>query len=607
MNIPKFRLPGQLNGEFDEIQAEFEQLRVNDAARLSRYEQYRAELSSGRDDLQAELDPTTDYGQRLVAGDVPERHNIPLPFGQALTVKHSYRVAGRMPEAIVDRRDETPAERLRSDRMEKMWWGVCRESKGETQLSSAAWDGSQIGAACFEVYFSPKANLPYFRSIDPEGVVVQKGVDDPHDFKRVYRFWEVPVWSLKQDYRGKLFRGEEINVDAIGGDGVGDTVTLMQMADSKKTLRVACGEKPVPLWEKEHDYGFVPYVVIPNLGPERDVWGWADYEFVRALSAYLPKLFSREADIIRAIAGGAYMDKRSGQDASKIQRILATGGVLPTKRDGNIEPIDTPEVPAMASEHHDKALTYLKMLGFAPDASWGDGSAGSGSDRGLQLQPMAELTALKQINWAGGLSRLGSMIFRMIEGKQSGKARYRGRAQRGLRAEAFSMTLDSKAQPLKVDNPAYDPFAPSSDPQVEVPQSPADIFDGDYEIRFSWLNRTDPEDPAYVMSELNKFQQGIQSARTTLERLGCDNPEDELKLIEQEADDFPWMRQGVIALLKQQLDASSQGAGGGPPVDPGTGIDQALQMMTTKDGQAHDASAGSAGLNDTGAAPLYGG
>ena len=603
--LPNFRMPGAERDEFVDLDVEFESLRAGDAKRLTRYRQYREEMEVGRDDLPASLDPTLDYGQRTVGGLTPERHSIPLPFGQAITVKHAYSVSGRMPEVIVDRREESAVERYRSDVMEKMIWGVFRESKGEAQFASGAWDASQIGAACLEVYYSIGKNLPCIRSIDPAGVLVRRGVDDPHEFQRLYRFWDVPAESVRNDYRGKDFRGEPVEVDKIKGDGDG-MVTLIQVSEPNRTLRFVGGENPVPLWERVHNYGFVNYIVIPNLGPDRAVWGWADYEFVRGIAAYLPKLFSREADILRSVAGGAYMDKRSGQDAAKIQKIIAEGGVLPTKRDGNVEPISAPEVPAMATEHADRALVYLKMLGFAPDAAWGDGNAGSGSDRGLQMQPKVELTALKQINWCSGLARLGSMIFRMIEAKQAGKARYRGVAQRGYRKEPFNLTLDANAQPKQVENPGYDALDPSSEPDVLLPQSPKDIFDGDYEVRFSWQNRTDPDDPAYVMSELNKFQQGAQSLRTTLEHLGCDNPEDEIKLIEQEANDHPWLRQGMIALIKSQLDSSSQGEGGGPPVDPGTGLDDAISQMTSKDGQSEDASAGATGLGGSGINSLYG-
>ena len=587
------------------VAAEFEQYRANDSERLDRYRTYREENQAARNPLQVQLDPTLDYDQRTSASTGgPKRHDIALPFGQALTIKHTFAVSGRLPEVIVDRREENEVERHRSDTMEKIVWGVLRESKGEAQFASGAWDGSQLGATVFEVYFNLKKQKPCFRTCDPANTIVVRGLEDAHDFERVFRFWDVPAETLASEYEGQMFRGEPIDVDSIGTD----TVRLVQVTDRDRVMRFAQNgqNRAVGLWEYAHNYGFCNYVVIPNLGPERDIWGWADYENVRGLLAYLPRLFSREADILRSVAGGAYMDKRSGADAKKISNVIAGGGVVPTRRDGTIEPIEAPNVPAFAEDHAARALTFLKMLGFAPDAAWGDGSAGSGSDRGLQLQPMIELGGLKQINWASGLSRLFGMCFQMIEKKQTGKARYSGVALRGNSRQAFNLKLDSDAEPTQMINPEYDPNDPTSMQDIDLPQSPKDIFDGEYEVRFTWLTRTDPDDPAYVMSELNKFQQGAQSLRTTLERLGHDAPEDEVKLIEQEAQEHPWLRQGMIALLKQQMEASQQGEGGGPPTDLGTGLDQALATMNTDEGSAQDANAGVTGLGASGLNKQYG-
>ena len=64
------------------------------------------------------------------------------------------------------------------------------------------------------------------------------------------------------------------------------------------------------------------------------------------------------------------------------------------------------------------------------------------------------------------------------------------------------------------------------------------------------------------------FQPGVQSLYTTLERLGIQNPEEEMRLIEQEAERFPWLRQGMIALIKEQLAAGQDASGGGGGAAP---------------------------------------
>lgn len=607
------KLPGFSNVPDDiaALKDEFEALRSGEADRLQRYALYRSENQLARTGDAAQFSGVeSDYTQgrrRRGSGRNPRRHDIALPFGQALTVKHSYRIAGRLPDVVVDRREETPQERYRSDTMEKMIWGVIRESRGEVELGDAAWDSSQLGAACLRVYFDYAKQMPLFKALDPSGVLVVKGLDDPHDFQRFYRYWRVPRATFNAEYREKEFRGRPVRV----GDVSVDTVTIIECSDKKKTIRFTL-EDGVGLDEREHDYGFVNYVVIPNIGPQRDVWGWADYEFVRALVQYLPSLLSREADILRMVANGAFVEKGTGQTPTTILDTIRKGGVLPSRKDGSIEPIQPPNVPDFTDEHRAAVIQFIRDLGFAPDAAWGDGNAGSGSDRGLQLQPLLELTAMKQLNWAAGLSRLFSMGLRMTESKQAGPARYRGAVKVGARRTPFALTIQPSAEPggskTKIPNPLFDPQAVDpGDEEIDVPDSPKELFDGDYEVRFVWQNRIDPDDPAFVMSELNKFQQGVQSLRTTLERLGVQSPEDEMRLIEQEADRFPWLRQGLIALTKAQLDASSQGEGGGPQEDPGTGLDAGLSTMLGKDGAAMNVDGATQGLGQSGVGQLYGG
>ena len=584
------------------LKAEFESLRNADAPRLTRYRDYREENESARDGDPSQFTGTQDY-DNIRGARPPVRHNIPLPFGQAMTVKHSYRIAGRLPDVVVDRREESPQERFRSDTMEKMVWGIIRESKGETEFADAAWDGSQLGASCFSIYWDVKKQMPIFKSLDPAAVLVVRGLNDPFDFQRFYRFWQVPKATFQAEYRDSTFREKPVEVNRVSTD----EVTIVQCSDKDKMVRFTL-EDGLGLDEWNHNYGFVPYTVVPNIGPQRRIWGWADYEFTRALIQYLPQLLGREADIIRAVANGSYLEKGTGQSPEALNAALQKGGVIPSKRESSLEPIDPPDVPAFADAHRESVMQYIQMLGFAPDAAWGDGAAGSGSDRGLQLQPLQELSTMKQLNWSVGLSRLFRMAFEMIEGNQVGTARYRGVQKKGARRSPFNILIGPDQAPAPTENPDYNPesFAGEEDEFIDVPRDPKVLFDGDHDVRFEWQNRVDPDDPAFVLSELNKFQQGAQSLRTTLERLGVESPEDEMNLIEQESERFPWLRQGMIQMLKAQMD-NQQGAGGGAPVDSGTGLDEGLGQMLTSDGTALDTDAGGTALNSDVGGPLYGG
>jgi hypothetical protein len=592
VKIP-FSRPGD-ESEVFALNAEFNDLWASNSARIDRMKTYREEGAQVRNpDMLLNITDSADYGKRRRDAE-PRRHVIPLPLGKALTVKHSFRIAGRLPDCIVDRRDDTPKERHRSDYMEKIVWSIIRESQGDTAFADGAWDASEMGAAAFDMYFDVGKQMPLLRACDPTGIVEVQGVDDPHDFQRVYKAWNVPLKSLQAQYRDQVYLGEAVRVSAMLPEfqiGTVDYVTVVQMCDKQRRVKFVSGCN-VGLEDYTHGLGVVPYVIIPNIGPYRDVWGWADYEFVRPLVHYIQSLFGREADVIRQVANGSYIATGTGQSAADIKKTLRDGGVMPDKKDAEIRPIEAAEMPSFEGVHAERAMELLKMLGFAPDASWGTAGAQSGSDRGLQLQPLLEYTALKQKNWEAGMTRLFGMAYKIMETKMAAGATYRGTKPVGFRRMPFFMDIGPSVPPLQAESGGQDEMGLPE--FVELPRSPKELFDGDYAVRFMWQNRIDPDDPAYVMSELNKFQQGAQSLRTTLERLGFQAPEDEIKQIEDEANRFPWLNNGMVALLKQQL--GGQGAGGGNPTQQGDPLGDAMDpMLDASGGLDADAGAGALG------------
>lgn len=591
--------------------AECDDLSAAASERIARMRTYREEGNRVRDpNLYSPPSQTEDYGHRRKQPAVRQRHKLTLPLGKAMTVKHAYRIAGQLPDVVVDRRDESEQERYRSDSMEKLVWSILRASHGPTTLSSGSWNASELGSAVFGMYLDINKQIPIVHSCDPTGFLEVRGVDDPHDFQRIYRVWEAPVNSVRAEYRDAQFRGAPVPVEDISANAhlAGqDVVRIVQLCDREKVVRWAdCGGHVVGLYEFVHNYGFVPYIVIPNLGPYEDVWGWADYEFVRVLTDYMQLLLSREADVLRSVASGAYQEIGTGKSAAEIAEIIARGGVASVKRDSEIKPIEAAEMPAFADSHRQTVMELTKMLGFAPDAAWGLPGSGSGTDRGLQLQPLLEYTAMKQLNWQQGLSRLFGMAFQMIEQKMVKATKYRGsKPGKAGRQLPFILELGPDLAPIE--------SAPNlqTGETVKLPRTPKELFDGDYEVRFVWRNRIDPEDPQYVMSELNKFQAGAQSLETTLENLGVQAPQDEMRRIEREAEQFPWVNQGLVSLLLGQFRGNQQGQGGGASFDRSGAIAGAMETMSGLGGGGQSGAlnidAGTSALGPDSVGTPYGG
>lgn len=562
----------------DQLQAEYRALREQDASRLARYTDAVEDYERPRDPDRIVTGDTDDYG-RSGGTQQRRRHAIPLPYTHAITAKHAFRIAGRLPDILVPAADSTRLERHRADTIEKIVYGAYRYSQAPVQIASGAHHASLLGAACFDVWFNVERQMPKFRELHPGTVLVVPGVDDLHDFERVYRFWTVSLASLRARYRGRELPGG-VSIDDVQPDEVGsDRVTIVEVTGRSARSRFAGN---VLLSEYQHDYGFCPYVVIPNLGPVEELWGYSDYEFFKDIAAYFEKLLSRQADVAQGTANGAMQDFGSGQNPKSVIEALRKGGVIPVKKDsGGLKPVETPQFGPWIDAHFNYVRSAINDLGFAPPAAWGTlGASTSGADRALQLGPQLELTGLKQIHWTSGLQRLNSMILKLVEQKTTGKATYRGTQTKGHRATPFTVTLNAaaEAEPLSNADPnADESLNPLTGEPQQLPMTPKDLIDGDYDTCIEWQNRLERDDPQFVLQELNKFQQGAQSLYTTLERLGVADPEDEMRLIEEEAARFPWLRNGMIALLQQQLDAQNQQS---DPSQQGGDLSASIASMT---------------------------
>lgn len=607
---------GPAHPDLLDIRAEYANLAAAQQDRIARMERYRREGSLARESeaKRGSLDILEDYGRqaRQTSQEAP-RHGFRLPLAKAVTLKHAYRISGQLPDIVVDERAETEEERYRSDVMEKIGWGIMRASRADTTFASGAWDGSELGSTVFDLYWDEGLQLPRFRRCDPVGCLAVQGLDDPHDFQRFYRAWDAPLRTVAAEYRDQTFRGQPVLTHELAAhhtDGGGeDMVRIVQVCGPQHVIRFAMGADLeagiVGLYEFQHNYGFVPYFVIPNIGPYEDVWGWADYEFIRELAHYIPALLSREADVLRSVANGGVIEQGTGAMPHTIKKVISEGGVLPSKREGSVQPIEAPEMPSFHETHSQRAFELFKMLGFSPDAAWGLPGSGSGTDRGMQLQPLMEYTAMKKLNWQAGLARMFGAAYRMIEQNMSQPTKVRGyKVSRTGKRTPFLLDFGPGSPQASIQKTDEDGFAEP----VDLPNTPKELFDGDYDVRFSWRDRVDPEDPQYVMAEMNKFTQGAQSLETTLENLGFEAPQDEMIRIEKEAERFPWINQGLVSLLMAQLRGNAQGTGGGAPTDAAGAVGGAMETMAGLGGGgqsgALNADAGVAAMGGTG--EMYG-
>lgn len=565
----------------EDYHTELQQLRAQDGLRISRMLGMRSLMEQfRRDDMRSN---TWDYGRRFLGTGAGSKHDLRLPYLLATSIKHTHRAASQVPDVRVDRADQSLEEEWRQYALER-YLAVCwAHSDASVQLQDGAWDGSVCGGFAFEIEYDVGRQIGCFYARDPAGIVI---VPDPATiwpYQRVYRSWTTPVAALKASYRGRDINplnesfgpvSVEDLVPDEGGDGDMNRCTVHEVSTPLFKYRW-CGN--VDLYHRDHNYGITPWVAGPNIGPRRKIWGYSDVEMLADAAIYYQEAMSKQADVVAFAARGAYTEEETGQNAEQIAGIIATGGVVPIREGSEIKPIEAATQPAFVDKHLEDARRAIMDVGFTTTASWAstDGAgATSGSENGMRLQPTVELARLKQVTLRWGLERVNEIILRIAEKMihVDDGVTYRG-----------SIPLpNGRSQPFKVKlGGVAEGTLPVQFSDIADTSLPTAIG-GAYGTNVIFNDRLDVYDPQHTLSELSKFQGNAQSLRTTLENLGCQDPDKEIQLIIKEVEENPWMNNGAIALIKQQLDAQTQGGANQPPgpgapmpggVDPQGGLD----------------------------------
>ena len=579
-------VPDRDSGTRDLIErydAELQHLRIDDGLRLQRMVDLRQVMESFRRDSPDRILPS-DYGRNgpvNAAGSTDVR----LPYLLALTVKHAHRAGGQMPDVRVARADSSPEERWRQSVLERFLACCWNESDALVQLTTAAWDASCVGAGAFEVYWNAERQVACFYARDPAGIVV---VPDPYrvwPYQRAYRSWLAPIASVRASYEGKPI---DVMNEVLGMPNIDQLVPVDQAQGSVCQINEVKTDTDCWRWSgrvllhhSKHGADCCPTVVYPNVGPLRMVFGYSDVEMAQDIALYYQRLFSRQADVAAFASRGSYTEEQTGVPAAQIVEIIKKGGVAPIRRDSEIKPIPAHEQPAFINEHFTAARDALSDLSFVPDAAWGSqgSEATSGSERGMQMLPQVELARQKQVNMRWALEKVDELCLRMAERNALGRSTYRGTMKRDGVSRSFRMDL----------GPAAEPPQGLDGVDMTLPK----LIAKDYDTEVVFTDHLDVWDPQFVLSELNKFQQGAQSLQTTLERLGTADPVDEMNLIQAEAEAMPWLRQGMIALIEKQLQADDQAAGsGGADMPPQGQLPSGMEAMFGDAGQSGSATDG---------------
>jgi hypothetical protein len=356
----------------------------------------------------------------------------------------------------------------------------------ETEIDSAV-----LGDACYKVIWDDGEKRVKVTSPDIQGIYAWSAGDDISK-----------VWRIASRYQ---LDAEEVEL-VYGVKPKNRTATVVEVWTERDFELYLDG---APLESKPNPYGFIPFVVFPNLREPKKFWGVSD----------LPQIMESQRELNRAMSQLSRILELSGNPIAVLENVeesediaIRPGAVWNIPEDAKAYLLDLLQGGGVNLH-----IDYINMIyRVLHDLSESPRSAFGGTERDLSgvaleidLQPLLQKVKRKRIIRTAAYNRRNAMILRLLE-------KYQG--------EDFGPDLDGRL------NVIWGPVLPR-----------------DVERR--------------VNSEQVMVQTGIHSRRTAMNEVGIRDPEREFK---------QWLEEReTILRMNRELYAKSARGGAREGATPG--------------------------------------
>jgi hypothetical protein len=378
--------------------------------------------------------------------------------------------------------DDSEEARANARRAERAIYRVYGENQLEQLDLETEIDGAVLGDACYKVTWDANEKRVRVTAPDIQGIYAWYSGDD------VSRVWRVASKYRLTDEEAELIYG-------VKPKGKTATVTELWM-DEEFELYLDGGL----MESKPNPYGFIPFVIFPNLREPKKFWGVSD----------LPQIMESQRELNRAMSQLSRILELSGNPIAVPENVeesediaIRPGAVWNIPEDAKAYLLDLLQGGGVNLH-----INYINLIYRAiHDLSESPRSAFGGTERNLSgvaleidLQPLLQKVRRKRIIRTAAYNRRNEMILKLLE-------KYRG-----------------------------EDFGPAPGGRLNVVWGP--VLPKDVERK--------------VNSEQAMVQTGIHSRRTAMNEVGVGDPEVEFKRWLEE-------RESILEMNKELNAKSTRG------------------------------------------------
>lgn len=285
----------------------------------------------------------------------------------------------------------------------------------------SAVDSAVLGDGAFKVTWSAASRRPVVAALDPQGLWAWWRADDPSVLTRVVQRYEVG-----RDDAALLFGGNREQVTGNSGktEEPSPPAPLPSLGEGRKRVKVV-EDWTVERWRVEVDgevvrdeanpYGWIPFVIYPNLARPHEFWGASDLEDLVEVCRELNRRMTTLSRILE-VAGYpiTVLENVTGSEGIRVD----AGAVweLPEASRAYLLDMLSGGGVRLHIDYLDLLYRQLHDLSETPRTAFGDsGRSLSGVALEVEIQPLVQKVMRKRRTWEMVYRKRNAMILDLLE------------------------------------------------------------------------------------------------------------------------------------------------------------------------------------------------
>lgn len=261
-------------------------------------------------------------------------------------------------------------------------------------------DSAVLGDGAFKVTWDQENGAPTVSPVDPAGLVC---VRQPDDYRKLLMVSQ--TYSVRLGDQGSGISAPPQSL--IPGPPA--LVTEVWTANTLEVWHDGALDRRVP-----NPYGFIPYIVFPNLRVPKEPWGQSDLVDLLGVNRDLNSRLSILSHILE-VSGNPIAVLENVTDSTGIK--VGPGRLWELPKDAKAYLLDLLSGGGVGLHIEYINLLYRAMHDLAemPRTAFGDGAgtARSGVALQVELQPMLQKIARKRAIWTVAIQERSNMILRL--------------------------------------------------------------------------------------------------------------------------------------------------------------------------------------------------